>query len=181
MQLRSFVGMVIGGVSALALSMVATGGPSVREARAESLVTAEMESFGPENCTYHCRSCGYNLHDIVVHYDSSENRSNSSHLETCNAGSCSLHACGSSALASRVQRLWNDAQEMAPEQLLAFLVANSDVAYYNAERHAIQFHCVEGKVVASLPVGGEAIPVLAGAGGQLPLLANIPSPGLTAE
>lgn len=166
MYSRSLVASILGTGGVFVLASIVTVGTSVTEASALSLESAPMETFGPGDCAHHCRSCGTNKHDIVVHV--STNQHQSAHLENCNTGTCESHNCGSSALASRVQKLWNDAQAMEPEQLLAFLGANSDVAYYNAERHAVQFHCAEGKVVASLPIDSEAIPVLAGAGGQLP-------------
>lgn len=117
-------------------------------AHADALVTEPLGAF-VDGCTHHCRSCGTDKHDIVVHY--SQNNHSSSHLENCNTGSCSSHSCNES-LASSLQELWTDVQSSNGTQLREILQRHSEVAEYNEERAAVQFRCTAGNIVASLPL-----------------------------
>jgi hypothetical protein len=119
------------------------------QAADNSLTRAPMGSFRTEGCTYYCRSCGKNLHDIVTAVDTN---ADANHLENCNAGECSAHSCGSARLAPRVRQLWVDVQDAQGADLTALLERNADIAYYNEDRSAIQMHCAEGNIIASLPL-----------------------------
>lgn len=138
------VGTVVATALAIGLGLSARS----NAAYADALVTAPLGAF-VDGCTHHCRTCGTDKHDIVVHY--SQNNHSSSHLENCNTGSCSSHSCNES-LASSVQDLWSDVQRSDGTQLREILQRHSDVAEYNEERAAVQFRCSAGNIVASLPL-----------------------------
>ncbi len=111
------------------------------------------------DCDYHCRECGDNKHDIVVHH--SQNNSKSSHLETCNVGSCSSHSCGDDDDGGEqfpIGALWDAIRSADVTGIELLIAANPDALDFNAERAAVQFRCTEGRLVASLPLREDQIP-----------------------
>lgn len=126
-------------------------GPAV--SHAASVPLPAWTAMGPDNCQYHCRPCNNgNGHDIVVHFDPAQNKAKSSHLETCNPGSCDHHACGDPELAARARDLWNDASGKSLEEIQELVEQNAELAILNTERWALQFLCTEGTVIASMPL-----------------------------
>lgn len=134
-------------VSVPAVLLLVLSSPA-SSAYADELITAPLGAFVGD-CEYHCRSCGSDKHDIVVHH--SQNNHESSHLENCTTGSCTSHDCNES-LASVLQHLWTEIQQSDGAQLQAILERHAEIAEYNETRAAVQFRCAAGSIVASLPL-----------------------------
>lgn len=111
------------------------------------------------DCEYHCRTCdgesldGEDRHDIVVHAET--NRHQSSHLETCNIGSCRSHECGggggseSYASASTDHLDPSAMRELSPAQLLLQHPARVEL---DEQRRVLFLKCSAGQIVASVAV-----------------------------
>lgn len=105
-------------------------------------------------CVYLCRVCtlsaGDTGHDIVI---GQTGNAVSMHLETCNPGTCSAHACSSEVMpVSRLETLWFEVRAADGGALDALLAAHREVAFYNADRDAVQVRGCEGAILASIPL-----------------------------
>lgn len=138
---------IIGGIT---LSLSNNDAPFVSPLHAAT-IDVELGS-GPANCNFFCRVCGDNRHDIV---EATTKNAHSSHLETCNTGSCSLHACTDPAMASMVQQVWNELAQASADDIGNILLSHNELLTYNYHRSSIQFTCDEGRIIASLPLGKE--------------------------
>jgi hypothetical protein len=125
------------------------------EAEADPLLDLPFTSGG---CTYHCRECGFEKHDIVVAVTSN---ATSSHLETCGPGTCDGHKCKTTLVdAGGVGEVWFDVREADGRELREILRRHSDVAFYNEQRDAVQIRGCDGNVMASIPLSAEQVALL---------------------
>lgn len=114
--------------------------------RADPILDAPFV-LSSDGCKYHCRSCGTDRHDIVVHAETNE--SQSAHLENCGPGSCEAHACGESLVEGE---LWMAARKGTASEITRLLASNPERIQYNRIRQAIQITCEAGTLIASLPL-----------------------------
>jgi hypothetical protein len=125
-----------------------------------------LEHVLSAGCMYYCRSCpGDNRHDIVIAVDSTHE---SSHLETCNPGSCEQHECEpqfASSSADREQEIlveyeWAQlnkavAAARSTEDVKAIFRALGGRAQYNPTRDAIQLVGCNDLLAASINLSPE--------------------------
>lgn len=140
-----FVGLV--GVVLATTAFTHEKWPRVHEFDALASLPMSETSVG---CEYHCRDCGANKHDIVQHVSTNEHKS--SHLETCNPGTCDSHSCGGGAVSVRIDSLWNRLLASDIEAVQDLLVEEPGRLRFNRERKSLQLLCPLGTVVANLPL-----------------------------
>jgi hypothetical protein len=125
-----------------------------------SLPDEAVPPLGAFDCTHECRTCTLG-HDIV---ESVTLNAITIHLESCNAGACSLHDCekggmmihsmapGSVSPANRIAELWLAMHAGGEIPIAQVLAEYSDVAILNRERGAIQASCMSGNLVLNIPL-----------------------------
>ena len=144
---RSLVPRFGAGIAAgmMGVVMLLTGAP--QPGAADPILDAPFGNVSIA-CEWHCRSCGAELHDIVVH--KSHNPHDANHLETCNPGTCASHACGGRG--GHLAEIWGVLRTGDVESIREVLAANSQWASYNRSRQAVQITCEAGSLIASFPL-----------------------------
>jgi hypothetical protein len=150
----------ISAVAAMAISATAALGLGPRQVAADPLLDTPFGRVG--DCTYQCRKCGgedEEKHDIVV---GTKSNAQSSHLETCNPGTCAAHACDADQLPSGgLGALWFEVREAQDgSRLRELLREHREVAYYNPARDAVQVRGCNGSVMASIPLSDAQVALL---------------------
>lgn len=146
-----------------ALVIAAAGVPGIgtREAGADPLL--DLPFGAATGCTYQCRECGTMeqdpRHDIVV---GTKNNAQSSHLETCNKGTCDAHACDvDQRPVAELGALWFEVREARDAgRLREVLREHGEMAFYNPVRDAVQVRGCGGSVLASIPLSAEQVALL---------------------
>jgi hypothetical protein len=146
-------------VTAAAAAMIGLVGFGIKPSAATGALESAAMVIEPENCTYYCRTCNGrdDYHDIVT---ATTSNAKSAHLENCNKGECSSHACGSALAAAEIRKAWNDFVEARGDRLESLLEKYVHIVSYNEQRNAIQFICEKGMVIASMPAQAEQVPTL---------------------
>lgn len=139
------VALVVSGAAALVARPV--------ETRADPLLDLPFSAV--TGCTYYCRSCGDGKHEII---QGVSRNAGSSHLETCNEGTCSMHGCDVDLTrAEELERIWFAVRDADGPRLREILAENRATAYYNPGREAVQIRGCGGGVLASIPLSGAQV------------------------
>ncbi|MEX2284492.1 MAG: hypothetical protein WEE89_18525 [Gemmatimonadota bacterium] len=128
------------------------GGSSARSPQPGLTKDVVMRLTEGGGCKYKCRPCqDPGEHDIVTAVDTTHE---SSHLETCNEGTCDQHEeCEPNFAFQSIEQLRIAVEASAdPNELNALLGPVGKTVYYNDIRHSVQVLGCHGNVIANIPI-----------------------------
>lgn len=106
----------------------------------------------PEYCNHMCKSCGDWQHQVDPIKIPYLPNAYTNHVEDCQPGSCSSHACDLWQFAGGLREAWNSIVDADPEQIQQLIAKSGGAIIYNAARQSIQFVCERGNLIGNMPI-----------------------------